>query len=86
MRRTAQHLSTSNNAVQLEMRILANHGNDTRFAFLKGRWSRRWRLLKAGVNQEQAQAQSSTTIKTSKPALGGLADYGDSDADADGSN
>ncbi|EPQ53087.1 hypothetical protein GLOTRDRAFT_140022 [Gloeophyllum trabeum ATCC 11539] len=78
MRRTAVHLSTSPNPAQLEMRILANHGADKRFAFLRGRWSRAWRTVKAGVRQEQARAKEK---ESEKPALGGLAGYGDSDED-----
>ncbi|KIL63732.1 hypothetical protein M378DRAFT_186945 [Amanita muscaria Koide BX008] len=49
MRRTAVHLHSSPNPAQLEMRILANHGADKRFAFLRGRWSHAWRLAKYKV-------------------------------------
>ncbi|KAF8742555.1 hypothetical protein AX14_003589 [Amanita brunnescens Koide BX004] len=41
MRRTAVHLHSSPNPAQLEMRILANHGADKRFAFLRRRWPRK---------------------------------------------
>src|SRR5882757_696876 len=46
MRRTAAHITSSPNPEQLEMRILANHGNDTRFSFLRGRWKCAWIRLK----------------------------------------
>ncbi|EIW74225.1 hypothetical protein CONPUDRAFT_170245 [Coniophora puteana RWD-64-598 SS2] len=102
MRRTATHLSTSPNPAQLEMRILANHGADRRFAFLRGRWSRAWKLAKA----KAAFFESSSSSKTrgSPPAsaavsatlamkgassgsgLVGLTSYGDSDSDADESD
>lgn len=37
LRRTTVHIISSPNPAQLEMRILANHGPDKRFAFLRGR-------------------------------------------------
>ncbi|TCD66057.1 hypothetical protein EIP91_001865 [Steccherinum ochraceum] len=73
MRRTAAHLFSSPNPAQLEMRILANHGADPRFAFLKGRWSRTWRTAKARLKAEKEQEKAG--------ALSGLAGYGDSDGD-----
>lgn len=73
MRRTAAHLFSSPNPAQLEMRILANHGADPRFAFLKGRWSRTWRTAKARLKAEKDQEKAG--------ALSGLAGYGDSDGD-----
>lgn len=76
MKRTALHLLSSPNPAQLEMRILANHGADKRFAFLRGRWSRAWRRTKERLRQEKA-AQS---VRASRNVgLGGLAAYGDSD-------
>ncbi|KAG8895860.1 hypothetical protein FRB99_000312 [Tulasnella sp. 403] len=45
MTRTATHIRNSPNRTLLEMRILANHGADPRFAFLKGRWKKRWSSL-----------------------------------------
>ncbi|KAL4254179.1 hypothetical protein ABKN59_004543 [Abortiporus biennis] len=78
MRRTATHLSNSPNAAQLEMRILANHGADRRFAFLRGRWSRNWRLTKELVRLEKEKEQENQS------ALDGLTGYGDSDSDSDG--
>jgi hypothetical protein len=48
MTRTATHIRESPNPAQLEMRILANHGSDGRFAFLRGRWKRAWARIRAG--------------------------------------
>ncbi|KAL0065681.1 hypothetical protein AAF712_007322 [Marasmius tenuissimus] len=78
MHRTAKHIATSPNPSQLEMRILANHGNDKRFAFLRGRWSRAWQIEKGRARIENEKGK--------KPALlGTLADYGDSSGDEDDS-
>lgn len=54
------------------MRILANHGSDKRFAFLRGRWSKSWHDLK-GKAQIEVQERSETMV-----GLGTLADYSDS--------
>lgn len=82
MRRTATHIITSPNPAQLEMRILANHGADNRFAFLRGRWSRAWSATKAKArldpNKEKPPPQHTDT-----DALGGLSGYGASDDDSD---
>ncbi|KZT65519.1 hypothetical protein DAEQUDRAFT_521798 [Daedalea quercina L-15889] len=80
MRRTASHILNSPNPAQLEMRILANHGADRRFAFLKGRWARAWRLAKthAGLEKEHARAQEAQA----NGSLGGLAGYGGSDSES----
>ncbi|KAG5645301.1 hypothetical protein DXG03_006490 [Asterophora parasitica] len=78
MRRTATHLLTSPNPAQLEMRILANHGGDHRFAFFRGRWSRAWLLLKAKVKLDQEEEMRQ---KNGTAGLGVLAGYGDSDDD-----
>ncbi|TFK38408.1 hypothetical protein BDQ12DRAFT_111255 [Crucibulum laeve] len=80
MERTAVHLLTSPNPAQLEMRILANHGKDKRFAFLRGRWSRMWRLVKGKARMEKEQKESE---KKNGPGLGGLDAYGDSDDNDD---
>ncbi|KAI6103754.1 hypothetical protein EDD16DRAFT_1582823, partial [Pisolithus croceorrhizus] len=53
LRRTAVHIISSPNPAQLEMRILANHGADKRFAFLRGRWSRKWKVAKELARQER---------------------------------
>lgn len=78
MRRTAIHLSSSPNPAQLEMRILANHGGDQRFAFLRGRWKHAWQLAKAKVRVEKEQEIQATEPKAA--GLGVLAGYG-SDSD-----
>ncbi|KAB5591875.1 hypothetical protein CTheo_4663 [Ceratobasidium theobromae] len=70
MRRTAAHLGGSPNPIQLEMRILANHGTDPRFAFLRGRWKRAWARMRT---LEQPPAGMGAGI-------GGLAGYA-SDSD-----
>ncbi|KAG7085600.1 hypothetical protein E1B28_003151 [Marasmius oreades] len=79
MRRTAKHIVTSPNPAQLEMRILANHGGDKRFAFLRGRWRRAWQVIrgKAHIEHEHEQKQKSNLI-------GALGDYGDSSGEEDG--
>lgn len=83
MNRTATHIVSSPNPAQLEMRILANHGADNRFAFLRGRWSRAWNTTKAkarsSLNKEKPQPQQSNM----NGALGGLSGYGASDDDSD---
>ncbi|KAI0325765.1 hypothetical protein GY45DRAFT_1329876 [Cubamyces sp. BRFM 1775] len=89
MRRTASHVLASPNAAQLEMRILANHGTDPRFAFLRGRWSRAWRLAKTKVRVELEEERSRELKKKTevasggRPGIGALAGYGDSDEDED---
>ncbi|KAG5338820.1 hypothetical protein C0989_006089 [Termitomyces sp. Mn162] len=81
MQRTASHLLSSPNPAQLEARILANHGNDIRFAFLRGRWSNTWKNIKgkAKIAKEEEQVRDSENTS----GLGGLAGYG-SDTDSDG--
>ncbi|KAI0643287.1 hypothetical protein C8Q79DRAFT_928466 [Trametes meyenii] len=85
MRRTASHVLSSPNPAQLEMRILANHGADPRFAFLRGRWSRTWRLTKGKIRleQEAEKRRAAKDVGKVAVALGGLAGYGDSDEDED---
>ncbi|EIN06833.1 hypothetical protein PUNSTDRAFT_115304 [Punctularia strigosozonata HHB-11173 SS5] len=82
MDRTAGHLVGSPNAAQLEMRILANHGADPRFAFLRGRWKRAWALTKAQAGAAKREKEMAMTVQ--KPNLGGLAGYGsDSDEESE---
>ncbi|KAI0804703.1 hypothetical protein BC629DRAFT_1201402 [Irpex lacteus] len=81
MRRTATHILNSPNPAQLEMRILANHGADKRFAFLRGRWSRAWKITKGRIRLELEAARNKSAEEEGKKAgLGGLSGYGDSDA------
>ncbi len=88
MRRTATHILNSPNPAQLEMRILANHGADKRFAFLRGRWSRAWKITKGRIRLElEAARNKSAEQEGKKVGLGGLSGYGDSDAsDEEGEN
>ncbi|KIP02096.1 hypothetical protein PHLGIDRAFT_96364 [Phlebiopsis gigantea 11061_1 CR5-6] len=83
MRRTAQHILSSPNPAQLEMRILANHGADKRFAFLRGRWSRAWKTAKGRVRLEQDEKHRKTGRDMIGAGLGGLSGYGDSEDDSD---
>ncbi|KAI0697921.1 hypothetical protein BC835DRAFT_730265 [Cytidiella melzeri] len=81
MRRTATHILSTPNPAQLEMRILANHGADKRFAFLRGRWSRAWKTTKGRVRLGlEAERIQNTAEREERVGLGGLAGYGDSDA------
>ncbi|KAI0821781.1 hypothetical protein BC628DRAFT_1328924 [Trametes gibbosa] len=86
MQRTATHVLASPNPAQLEMRILANHGADSRFAFLRGRWARAWRLIKTKTRLEREAAVARERISEHKETagIGGLAGYGDSDEDSEG--
>jgi len=81
MRRTATHILTSPNPAQLEMRILANHGADRRFAFLRGRWSRAWKIMQSHVRMDMEKAKVKKEVQ-SEDGLGGLTGYGDSDDEA----
>lgn len=77
MRRTAAHIRGSPNPAQLEMRILANHGGDPRFAFLRGRWKRAWTQMR----QDQVAA---VNVEPKRSVMGGLSAYA-SDSDDSGS-
>lgn len=79
MDRTAKAIVSSSNAAQLEMRILANHGGDKRFAFLRGRWGSAWAAARARAREQKAREEKEAAGKV---GLGGLADYGDSDEDS----
>jgi len=80
MRKTATHLLSSPNPAMLEMRILANYGADKRFAFLRGRWTRSWKLIKA---QSTVGTEKNRLSSPRAPGgLGGLEGYGDSDGDS----
>ncbi|KAH9942805.1 hypothetical protein B0H21DRAFT_793233, partial [Amylocystis lapponica] len=79
MRRTASHILGSPNPAQLEMRILANHGADRRFAFLRGRWARAWKIAKGRTRLDLEQTEKAKHASASLVSLGGLAGYGDSD-------
>ncbi|KAI6044139.1 hypothetical protein EDC04DRAFT_3138098 [Pisolithus marmoratus] len=83
LRRTAVHVVSSPNPAQLEMRILANHGADKRFAFLRGRWSRAWKASKELARQEQREAQKAEKLSGCSSLQGLIADYGDSEGSGD---
>ncbi|ORX36786.1 hypothetical protein BD324DRAFT_468360 [Kockovaella imperatae] len=53
MSHTAMSLSKSPNPSLLEMRILANHSTDERFAFLRGRWKDIWVRIKDEVRRQR---------------------------------
>jgi len=78
MNRTAAHIHDCRNRAQLEMRILANHGSDPRFAFLRGRWKKAWDRAKASA--------ISSMVNPSLSALGGMVDYDESDESNGNSN
>lgn len=84
MRRTAAHLSNSENSAQLEMRILANHGGDKRFAFLRGRWKRCWSQEKKAALGEKKDLHR--VAAESSSGLVGLASYSDSDEEDEETN
>ena len=81
MRRTATHLLSSPNAAQLEMRILANYGSDKRFAFLRGRWSRRWSLVKLKARLDKEKDQMGKGTEKSQASLGLVTAYGSDDSE-----
>ena len=86
MRRTATHLLSSPNAAQLEMRILANYGSDKRFAFLRGRWSRRWNLIKVKARappEEGDETGKLEEMNKNQAGLGLVTGYGSDDDDDD---
>ena len=84
MQRTATHLLSASNPAQLEIRILANHGADERFSFLRdgGRWHDTWLEIKMkATDGKEKEKESSAT------GLGGIAGYGsDSESDDDSEN
>ncbi|KAI6119150.1 hypothetical protein EDD16DRAFT_1582737 [Pisolithus croceorrhizus] len=85
-RRTAVHIMSSPNPAQLEMRILANHGADKRSAFLRGGWSRAWKVAKELARQERREARESerTENPSGSSSLQGLiVGYGDSEESGD---
>ena len=80
--RAAAHIVSLLNPVQLEMRILANHRADKRFAFWRGCWSRAWDTAKDAARQQYWEKEEATKSKTHLqargPSLQGLVGYGDS--------
>ncbi|KAI9436818.1 hypothetical protein F5148DRAFT_1356197 [Russula earlei] len=72
MRRTASHVARATNDAQLRARILAHHGADLRFAFLRGRWGRAWARVQADAHREVVVEREAQRAG----ALGGLTGYG----------
>lgn len=72
IRRTAAHVARATNDAQLRARILAHHGADARFAFLRGRWGRAWARAQADARREILAEQEAQGAG----ALGGLTGYG----------
>ena len=70
MQRTAAHVVRATNDAQLRARILAHHGADARFAFLRGRWSRAWARAQLDARREVLSEREA------QGALGGLTGYG----------
>ncbi|KAI6033516.1 hypothetical protein PISMIDRAFT_329578 [Pisolithus microcarpus 441] len=86
IRRTAVHMISSPNPAQLEMRILANHGADKRFAFLRGRWSRAWKGAKELARQERRtrESEKEEELPSGSSSLQGLiVGYGGSEESGD---
>ncbi|KAF5320130.1 hypothetical protein D9611_010276 [Ephemerocybe angulata] len=83
MQRTANHLLSATNPAQLEMRIMANHGADQRFSFLRegGKWYQSWLEVKANAKAEKVLKEQQ---ESEAKGIGGLAGYG-SDSDSDSS-
>lgn len=71
MSRTAKHLLTSPNPIQLEARILANHGSDPRFAFLRGKWKEKWDEAKMKAKKERDDERAKQSASTALGAVGG---------------
>jgi hypothetical protein len=83
MRRTAAHVVRATNDAQLRARILAHHGADVRFAFLRGRWGQAWARAQADANRAVLAEQEERALGAG--GLGGLTGYGSgSEDDADG--
>lgn len=74
MKHTFVSLSASPNPALLEMRILAHHGADRRFDFLKGRYARAWR----GVKNPAPKADAMGSL------LGGYESSEDEDEEGEG--
>ncbi|KAK0506188.1 hypothetical protein EDD18DRAFT_1455545 [Armillaria luteobubalina] len=80
MRRTAQLILSAANPTQMEMKVLVDFGDkQPAFAFMKGRWSRAWKTVKATTRLQLAEEKMQ---RNASAGLGGLADYGDSDAES----
>jgi hypothetical protein len=81
MSHTAHSLLSSPNPSLLEIRILANHATDKRFAFLRGRWADAWALAKAKARRMKAREEAPLQRKAVGALVGG---YESSDEDEGG--
>lgn len=82
MKHTAKSLVDSPNPQMLEMRILANHSGDERFAFLRGRYARTWDSMKAAG--KRAKLFDPNRKAREEKAVGALlGDYDSSDDEED---
>jgi|SRR6266850_2495197 len=79
MHRTAAHVIRATNDAQLRARILAHHGADPRFAFLRGRWSGAWARAQVEAHREMLAEREAQNAG----ALGGLTGYGSASASED---
>lgn len=97
MAKTARILSTSSNPAMLELKILANHGGDARFGFLRkdqdSRWNGVWEALKKckgelGYEDALQLVQPNKTVEDNakdknKQGGGGLVAYEDSESESE---
>ncbi|GAA5851567.1 hypothetical protein JCM9279_006900 [Rhodotorula babjevae] len=94
MHRLHATLSSSPNPSLLELRILANHGADARFAFLRpgargGRWRETWERIRSGELRADGEEKEETPVGEREEGekgggMAGLAAYGSSDEDEGG--
>ena len=82
MRHTAKSLATSPNPDVLELRILANHANDARFSFLRGRYTNTWERLKE-ANRRAKTIKPVSKIAECKAVGALVGGYDSSDSDED---
>lgn len=82
MRHTARSLSESPDPRVLEMRILANHAKDERFAFLRGRYNAIWTGTKDHVRR--VKMEDPARKKKEEKAVGALLGGYDSSDEEDG--
>ncbi|KIY64186.1 hypothetical protein CYLTODRAFT_402173 [Cylindrobasidium torrendii FP15055 ss-10] len=76
MQKTARMILSAPNPTQMEMKIVMDFGKkQPAFAFLGGRWRRRWETIRASTNEALQKEKARST------GLGGLADYGDTDGE-----
>ena len=79
MQRTAAHLVGAANPAQLEMRILANHGSDARFAFMRA-GGRSWNVWLRVKQEAEAKVKRERESKNGG-GIGALAGYSSDEED-----